>query len=138
MFTTRLKSIGIVGGRIGYAAERALFYVSAGYAIGNVSFDVTDANVREDGSLNRNSTGHKYKSRWLSGFALGAGLDYQFTNNWAAGLQYNYVNLGSPKWDMTTSSYWFSGNYAGEAVYIISTRNLNAHMVGVSLKYMFQ
>ena len=136
--TTRVKGIGIVGGRFGYAIDRALLHVSAGYAIGNVSFDITDNNIREDGGSNSNSTGHKRTSKWLSGFALGAGMDYQITNNWSAGLQYTYINFGSPKWDMTTSSYAFNGDYRGEAAYVVTTRKLDVHMAGVTLKYMFK
>jgi outer membrane immunogenic protein len=138
MFTTRLKGIGILGARVGYATDRALFHVGAGYALGNMSFDITDNNTLEDGSsAGFSSIGQKRASKWLSGFALGTGVDYQITNSWTAGIQYTYVNFGSPIWDMTTSSF-LSGSYMGEAAYVLTTRNLDAHLTGVTMKYILK
>ena len=137
MFTSKLKSVNVIGGRVGYAFDRALVYVDGGFALAYHQLDLIDANVREDGSTSSSSVGSKLVNKWLPGYSIGAGVEYAITNNWRLGLNYRYVNFGTTDWNMTTSSYSSNGEYRGEATYLLKTKGLDAHMIGVSAKYYF-
>lgn len=71
---------GTVRARVGLAFDRFLPYVTGGWAYGNVKTVVGGV-----GSTDKTHTG---------GYAIGAGLEYAFTNNWTAKVEYLYVDLG--------------------------------------------
>ncbi len=75
---TRNTWLGSARGRIGYAFDRFLPFVSGGAAFGGLRI--------EDGG--GAATANK------AGWTLGGGLEYAFTNNWSARLDYHYVDLG--------------------------------------------
>jgi outer membrane immunogenic protein len=70
---------GDVRGRVGYAFDRALVYAAGGVAFG----DVRTAYLNGP-TINSNRTG----------YTIGAGLDYAFTNNWIGRVEYRYTDLG--------------------------------------------
>jgi outer membrane immunogenic protein len=69
-------------GRIGYAMDRWLPYITAGGAYGNI----------EVSSTNPATTA---VSKDQFGWTAGAGLEYAFLGNWTAKLEYLYVDLGN-------------------------------------------
>ena len=71
---------GTVRARVGVAFDRFLPYVTGGWAYGNVKTSIGGV-----GSTDKSHTG---------GYAVGAGLEYAFTNNWTAKVEYLYVDLG--------------------------------------------
>jgi outer membrane immunogenic protein len=78
---TRNEWLGTVRGRLGYAFDRFLPYITAGGAYGNIKATNTDPAA----------TGmNKEKFGWTAG----AGLEYAFLGNWSAKLEYLYVDLG--------------------------------------------
>lgn len=81
-----LDWFGTLRGRVGFAAERALIYGTAGYAGGEVKATV----VNPGPPAVVEST-----SAWRNGWALGAGIEYAFTNSISAKAEYLYMNLGS-------------------------------------------
>ena len=82
---SKLSSIGTIRGRLGFAADRALVYVTGGYAGGQVKASISDTvnNVFQS------------RSDFRSGYALGAGIEYAFTNNISAKAEYIYTSLSS-------------------------------------------
>jgi outer membrane immunogenic protein len=66
-------------GRLGYAADRVLFYGTAGGALGNVS-------AGQSGNFQRFTKG---------GWTAGAGLEAAFTENLTARIEYLYLKLGN-------------------------------------------
>jgi outer membrane immunogenic protein len=76
--TAHSKWGGSVRGRLGYAADRALFYVTGGAAFisNESSIPLTGISVGGDGTR--------------LGWTVGAGLDYAITNNWFTGIEYRY------------------------------------------------
>jgi outer membrane immunogenic protein len=70
--------------RIGYAADRWLTYVKGGYANADVDFQtrVTSTSLVSSTSSHRDS-----------GWTVGAGLEYAFTQYISFGLEYNFVHL---------------------------------------------
>jgi outer membrane immunogenic protein len=67
-----------VRGRVGYAADRFLPYVTGGAALGNINA----------------TTGNLTTSTVNAGWTIGAGLEFSFTPNWSAKAEYLYVDLG--------------------------------------------
>jgi outer membrane immunogenic protein len=72
-------------GRLGYAFDRWLPYVTGGGAYGNVKATATVPAFGTSVSSSSNQFG----------WALGAGIEYAFMGNWTAKLEYLYVDLGS-------------------------------------------
>lgn len=67
-------------GRIGYAFDRFLPYITGGVAFGNIKAEHT---ILGNASSNR------------TGYALGGGLEYAFLGAWSLRAEYLYVDLGS-------------------------------------------
>ena len=64
--------------RVGYAADRVLFYGTAGGAFGNI-----EAGARNGG----------FVSSTKAGWTAGAGVEVAFTDNWTARVEYLFVDL---------------------------------------------
>jgi outer membrane immunogenic protein len=79
---------GTVRGRVGYAFDRFLPYVTGGFAYGNVKTTLAPG-VTING-LNSDDNTH-------TGWTVGAGVEYAFTNNLVGGVEYLYVDLGDKK-----------------------------------------
>ncbi len=71
-------------GRVGYAFDRWMPYVTAGGAYGNVKASVSSAGVELASGSNSQL-----------GWTVGAGVEYAFMGNWSAKVEYLYVDLGS-------------------------------------------
>lgn len=92
----KVTSLATIRPRIGYAADRALVYVTGGLALGSVSTSVNDWRaVPFFGS----------SSSFQAGFSVGAGIEYAFTNHISAKAEYLFSSLGtkevfvwSPDW----------------------------------------
>lgn len=69
---------GSIRGRLGYAADRALFYLTGGAAFvsNETSIPLTGISIGGDGV------------QW--GWTAGGGVDYAFTNNWFTGIEYRH------------------------------------------------
>jgi outer membrane immunogenic protein len=91
-FRTSINSLFLGTGRLGYAMNNWMLYVTGGYAGADVR-----ARVRDDVLPNVGAGTH---SQWLSGYTIGAGIEYAITQNLSLGLQYNYVDLGSKNFDL--------------------------------------
>jgi outer membrane immunogenic protein len=83
-FTCETKNswLATVRGRIGYAFDRWLPYFTGGAAFGKV----------EANSTNPAAPG---ASDTLTGWTVGAGVEYAFLGNWSAKIEYLYVDLGN-------------------------------------------
>lgn len=77
--TTSDSWLSTVRGRLGYAADRFLPYITGGAAIGNI---------------NAGATGLAGGSATNVGWTAGAGIEYAITRNWSAKAEYLYVDLG--------------------------------------------
>jgi outer membrane immunogenic protein len=80
---TKNSWLSTIRGRIGYAADRVLFYGTAGGAFGNI----------EQGSNGAaNST---FASSSKAGWTAGAGVEAAFADNWTARIEYLFVDLSN-------------------------------------------
>ena len=76
---TRSNWLGTVRGRLGYAFDRFLSYLTAGAAFGNVQ-----ANIPGIGTANATK----------AGWTVGGGIEYAVNRNWSVKAEYLYVDLG--------------------------------------------
>jgi outer membrane immunogenic protein len=83
--TGKVTDILTARGRLGYAVDRALLFVTGGYAGATVKTTLVDPTLPNSYS----------SSGWRSGYALGAGLEYAFTQNISAKAEYLYTDFGS-------------------------------------------
>lgn len=70
-------------GRLGYAFDRWLPYVTVGGAYGDVKATASGAGISVSSSKSQ------------LGWTAGAGLEYAFLGNWTAKVEYLYVDLGT-------------------------------------------
>jgi outer membrane immunogenic protein len=106
-YKNKIDDLVTVRARAGYAIDRALLYVTGGYAGAEDQVDVP-------GILSSNG--------WRNGGAIGAGIEYAFTNNISAKAEYLYVPLGD-------KTYW-NGALAGKS-------DANLSLVRAGLNYRF-
>ena len=96
-------------GRVGYAFDRFLPYVTAGGAYGNIKATLSPAALTASES--------KF------GYTFGAGLEYAFLGNWTTKIEYLYVNLGS-----------FDTGFAAP---VVSNVSFSESIIRVGLNYKF-
>ena len=76
---TRNSWLGTARGRLGYAFDRFLPYVTAGAAFGDVKATVPGLGTASDTKV---------------GWTAGAGVEYAVSRNWSVKAEYLYVDLG--------------------------------------------
>jgi outer membrane immunogenic protein len=82
--TGKISDMLTARGRIGYSVERALLFATGGYAGATIKGTVVDPTL-----------GATYSSSsWRNGYALGAGIEYAFTQNVSAKAEYLYTDFG--------------------------------------------
>ena len=81
LLNVKTDYFGTVRARVGVAFDRFMPYITGGWAYGNVKTSIPGIGFSSD----RSHTG---------GYAVGGGLEYAFTNNIIAGVEYLYVDLG--------------------------------------------
>jgi len=99
--------------RAGMAIDRALIYVTGGYAGVNANASFTTPFLGWGGS----------QSQWISGGAVGAGVEYAFTNNISAKAEYLWL-------PMEDKTYWSGTPYQ-------ETNKLDVNLFRVGLNYKF-
>jgi opacity protein-like surface antigen len=86
MVTARIDFIASATARLGYAADRWLFYVKGGVAWAGDKYDVT-------GTFTGIPFGFEGLDQRL-GWAVGGGVDWAFSDYWSVALEYDYYQLG--------------------------------------------
>jgi outer membrane immunogenic protein len=85
---TKNNWLGTARGRIGYAFDRFMPYLTAGAAFGDIKGTVLGGGTFSDTKV---------------GWTGGGGVEYFFTDNWSAKLEYLYVDLGKGNCDAVCS-----------------------------------
>jgi outer membrane immunogenic protein len=106
---TRNRWLGTGRGRIGYAWDRFLPYITGGAAFGDIKM-TNGAGVSEN------------KSKL--GYALGAGVEYAFLGAWSAKVEYLYVDLGKANCGVATCG-------------ISTDVKFNSHLAKIGVNYRF-
>jgi outer membrane immunogenic protein len=115
---SKVTSVGLFTGQIGYAWGPALLYVKGGGAWANNNFTVV--NAAGLGFINVSSN--------RVGGSVGVGFEYGFTPNWSVGVEYDHLMMGS-----ANNSFSCSAGCAAAA----NTISQNIDMVAVRVNYKF-
>jgi outer membrane immunogenic protein len=109
---TKNTWLGTARGRVGYAADRVLFYGTGGAAFGNIEAGVS-------GNL---------ETQTKVGWTAGAGIEAAFADNWTARVEYLFVDLQNG----TCSTITTCGIPAGDTV------KFDASLVRFGIDYKFR
>jgi outer membrane immunogenic protein len=92
---SRINAFGLMTGQVGFAANNVLFYVKGGAAVvgDDYRFLQTGTNIPASNVVS--------DIRW--GGTVGVGLEYGFSPNWSAGVEYNHLFLGSRNYTFTSN-----------------------------------
>jgi len=111
--------------RIGWVSNNWLLYATGGLAVTelkfNNTFTDTFAAAYESGSI----------SKTEAGWVVGGGVEYGFTNNWSAKLEYLYMDFGD-----VSSSGVVSTSIADTAT-LSHSADLKANIVRAGINYRF-
>jgi len=116
--TSKIDSLGTAAARLGMAFDRLLLYGKGGAAWTNDNYQVLMATVLRPLLFSTNET------RW--GWMVGLGVEYAFTDNWTAKLEYNYMDLGN---------YALNFNEASSTLYLNSNIRERVNLVKVGVNY---
>jgi outer membrane immunogenic protein len=72
--------LGTMRGRLGYAFDRTLPYITGGAAYGDIHASLATGGGFSDAKM---------------GWTIGGGVEHAFANNWSAKVEYLYVDLGT-------------------------------------------
>ena len=116
--SSKVTSVGLFTGQIGYAVNNALFYLKGGGALANNNFLVQNAA----------GIGLYYATSHNLGATVGVGIEYGITHNWTVGLEYDRLMMGNANNSFSC--------YAGCAA-VVNTISQNIDMVTVRVNYKF-
>jgi outer membrane immunogenic protein len=109
-------------GRLGYAFDHVLVYGKGGGAwVGSNNLTLLDVPTGATVSVSNNNTN--------TGWVAGAGVEWAFTNNWTAKVEYDYVGLSNYSFTVPAGFV-----LAGDT---FSTSSRNVQMVTVGINYLF-
>jgi outer membrane immunogenic protein len=114
---TESNWIGTVRGRLGVAADRVLFYATAGGAYGNVQAGLTTQSLQSSTEF---------------GWTAGAGIEGALAENWTAKIEYLYVDLGSSASCNNSGNCGFDGAVAAN-----NSVKFTESMVRAGINYKF-
>jgi outer membrane immunogenic protein len=114
--TSELNWQGSIRARLGYAYDKALLYVTGGWAIGDFDFDGGPLPLPVSGGY----------SDTLNGWTIGAGGEWAFNEHWTARLAYRYTDFGEA-----------SGNLAPGFPGVDMPVDVTTHAVRVGVSYKF-
>lgn len=97
-FKGDVKYLGTVKARVGYAVDRFLPFVTAGFAYGRTKLRATDNAVGISAS----------DSKTQYGFVGGGGVEYAITDSVSLKGEYNYIQLSRKKHDVSDAVFFGS------------------------------
>lgn len=124
-----LRWLGTVRARFGFAFDRALIFATGGLAYGQASAAGSASNF--DGTNTDLFSGGTSGTR--VGFTVGGGVEYAFTRNLSAKLEYLYYNLGTANFAVSPANSFAPG----EGIFINGRQKFDGNIVRVGLNYRF-
>jgi outer membrane immunogenic protein len=119
-----VNAFGTARARVGFAADRWLWYVTGGFAWQNVSFSETFTTGA--GTFGANSG-----SSTRAGYAVGGGLETALWGNWTGRVEYLYLDTGT--WSTTAAVPAAAPTFTGVTTSIRTQNNV----VRAGLNYRF-
>jgi outer membrane immunogenic protein len=100
-YDTSLTWYGSARGRLGWAQDRWLAYLTGGLAFGELKHNYNPGlNVPNCGTVGATCSNDVTRAGWI----VGAGLEYALLNNWSVKIEYNYIDLGNSSIQYTATA----------------------------------
>jgi len=112
---TKIDAFGLFTGQIGYAWDRALFYVKGGAAVTDNKYTAV-ATIPLFGVGTGTDTANE--TRW--GSTVGVGVEYAFAPNWSLGFEYDHLFMGTR--DVVSPSGFLIADHIKEDVDLFTAR----------------
>ena len=98
--STKIQAFGSIAGRVGYAFDNLLVYGKGGFAVASnkISGAVLGVTVIED-------------TQTHTGYTAGGGIEYGFTPNWSAKVEYLWAHYDSQTYFPGTAAAFASGDF---------------------------
>ena len=120
--TTRLHWLATLRGRLGFVADRTLFFVTGGLAIGEVKTKVNA--VEEETSEIYQASNSSTRTGWTAGF----GVEHAFTNKISLKAEYLHFDLGQKRFNVSV------GDEASDILRVSSKVSGDIIRVGINFK----
>ena len=129
--STKSNWFGTARVRLGYAIDRALFYVTGGAAFTDARFQRLNDNTVDGCPLVGAPFGrcHAGSARFNTGWTLGGGLEYAVTNNWTVKAEYLYSDFGKRSFRTLSATHLNQG--------LDNSSSLKLHTLRVGVNYKF-
>ena len=121
---TRIDSVGLFTGQIGYAWDATLLYVKGGAAV------TSNRDRRFDVASGLQVTNNVNDTRW--GGVIGVGLEYAFAQNWSLGFEYDHMFMGDSSRTFISNGV---GAVAGTPLGTDNTRQDGVDLVTARINY---
>jgi outer membrane immunogenic protein len=121
--SAEIKWFATATGRLGFAANNVLLYVKGGGAWMDVDYT---ASALVGGVLVATSTINDTRTGWT----VGGGIEYGFSPNWSAKIEYNYLDFGSER-------YAFAAGAGAGAITASADIDTRVHLVKGGINYRF-
>jgi opacity protein-like surface antigen len=118
--SSRTDFLPSITGRLGYAFDHTLLYGKAGIAWASSKYDVTGS----IGGTPFNFEGFDTRGGWTAG----AGVEWAFSRNWSASLEYDFYSFGSGTALLTDSINGGAGTVDAKQNIQVVKVGLNFHM----------
>jgi outer membrane immunogenic protein len=128
--TAGLESLGTVRARLGYAADRNLFFVTGGLAYGEVKASTTATAVS---IIPTTDTFIGSASGWRAGYTVGGGYEYAFNNNLTGKIEYLYYNLGTANYSVAAANAFT----AAEELFTNASQKFDGNVLRVGLNWKY-
>src|SRR5262249_13122836 len=93
---SKISAFGLLTGQVGYAANNVLLYVKGGAAVTDDRF-----RTRFTGTNTVVTNTNDDDTRW--GGVVGAGLEFGFSPNWSAAIEYDHLFMGNRTFTFTNN-----------------------------------
>jgi outer membrane immunogenic protein len=108
--TTRNDWLGTARGRVGYAFDRIMPYLTGGLAFGNIKAATPFLPGKDETN---------------AGWTIGGGLEVALTGNWSAKAEYLYVDLGKTNCGLGCSAF------------VVDNASFTTHLLRGGVNYRF-
>jgi outer membrane immunogenic protein len=122
----RMKWFGTARGRVGYAWDRSLWYLTAGAVWAKIDHDFTFFQPAPQ------MTEAASASRTKAGWVIGGGVETGLAAGWTAKLEYLFMNFGNVTNDFTTP-----GLAAADGISFPTSSDIRNHAVRLGVNYRF-
>jgi outer membrane immunogenic protein len=125
--STSVDWFATVRGRLGFAADDAIVYVTGGWAFGAVDYSATYLITQNNAFANLRGSDTQI------GYVVGAGFERALGAHWSLKLEYQFINFG----DQTAEGALFFANGAPSGETVKTRFDTEFHTVRIGLNYSF-